>query len=102
MRRAGYDYDTPEAILASIRLIMDRCEIYEFRTTCVRPLIHDDVIVSIAEAVQGAQRYVLQPFHPAEILDPGFFQGRDPACTEADLLRFQALASPWVEECTIR
>jgi len=94
--------DTPAAILASIRLIMDRCDAYEFRTTCVRPLVNDDVIVSIAEAVQGAQRYVLQPFHPAEILDPGFFQDQDPACPGADLLRFQSLASPWVEECTIR
>ncbi len=93
---------TPSEILASIRLIMDRCEAYEFRTTCVRPLVSDKIIESIAKTVQGAQRYVLQRFHPAEVLHPEFFEEKNPAFDYTDLLRFQNLADPWVEECLVR
>ncbi len=93
---------TPSEILTSIHLIMDRCKTYEFRTTCVRPLVSHVIIGSIAKAVQGARRYVLQRFHPAEILHPEFFEGKNPAFDDADLLRFQALAAPWVEECLVR
>lgn len=93
---------TPSEILTSIRLIIDRCEAYEFRTTCVRPLVSDGIIESIAKVVHGARRYVLQRFHPAEVLHPEFFEDENPAFDDADLLRFQALAAPWVEECLVR
>ncbi|MFO7785483.1 MAG: anaerobic ribonucleoside-triphosphate reductase activating protein [Thermodesulfobacteriota bacterium] len=93
---------TPSEILTSIRLIMDRCEAYEFRTTCVRPLVSDSIIKTIAKTVHGARRYVLQRFHPAEVLHPEFFDGKNPVFGDADLFRFQALAAPWVEECLVR
>lgn len=93
---------TPSEILTSINLIMDRCESYEFRTTCVRPLVSDSIIESVAKTVQGAQRYVLQKFQPSEILRPEFFGDANPAFDEQDLFRFQTLASPWVQECIVR
>jgi pyruvate formate lyase activating enzyme len=92
----------PSDILASIRLIMDRSGDYEFRTTCVRPLVGDEIIESIARAVHGAGRYVLQRFHPGEVLHPDFFKDQDPAFDDEDLVRFQALAAPWVQECLVR
>ncbi len=93
---------TPSEILTSIQLLMDHSQAYEFRTTCVRPLVSDHIVETIAKLVQGAKRYVLQRFHPAQILHPEFFGDENPAFDHADLLRFQALAAPWVEECLVR
>ncbi len=92
----------PSEILTSIQLIMDRGKEYEFRTTCVRTLIREETIEKIALIIQGALRYVLQRFRPAEMLHPEFFHDQDPSFTEEELQRFHDLASPWVKECAIR
>lgn len=98
----AHDACSPSEILTSIQLIMDCCEAYEFRTTCVRPLVSGETVEKIARLIQGAKRYVLQRFRPAEILHPEFFQDMDPTFTHEELQGFHALAAPWVEECILR
>jgi pyruvate formate lyase activating enzyme len=93
---------SPSEILTSIQLIMDRCKGYEFRTTCVRPLVSRETVEKIARLIQGAKRYALQRFRPAEILHPEFFQDMDPAFTDEELQGFQTLAAPRVEACILR
>jgi pyruvate formate lyase activating enzyme len=98
----AHDACSPSEILTSIQLIMDRCETYEFRTTCVRPLVSEKTVEKVVQLIQGARRYVLQRFRPAEMLHPEFFQDMDPAFSPEELRELHAQASPWVEECILR
>lgn len=94
--------DAQEAITASIRIIMASAPAYEFRTTCARPIIDEDVIAAIARLIEGADRYVLQPFQDQRLLNPSFFHRIDPAFTGEQMLRLKMVAQRWVKHCTIR
>ena len=96
------EHKTLSQVLTSIQLLLEGPVDYEFRTTCVRPLVTESAIVTIARMIQGARRYLLQRFRPEEVLDPAFFADRDSTFTEDELLHFQALAQPWVQECRLR
>jgi pyruvate formate lyase activating enzyme len=95
------DYN-PGHILTSIRLIMDSSLGYEFRTTCVKPIVDEKGIENIAMIIDGADSYVLQRFRPNSVLYPEFFQ--EPGCDydEEDLLSLKSIAELWVKECVIR
>lgn len=86
----------------SIRLIMDSNLDHEFRTTCVRPFVDETLITAMACEIQGARRYILQPFRGEHLLDPGYFDHGDPSFSSEEMVRLQALAAPWVQECSIR
>jgi pyruvate formate lyase activating enzyme len=92
----------PELIFASIRLIMESSVAYEFRTTCVKPIISPSEIKSIAKAIEGAKLYALQHFHDRRILNRAFFRGIDPSFTEAELFSLKELADTYVQRCIIR
>jgi pyruvate formate lyase activating enzyme len=94
--------DGPESLKESIRIIMASAPAYEFRTTCARPIIDEAVIDAIARSIEGADRYVLQPFQSQRLLNPAFFQRSGPAFTSAQLHRLKAVAQRWVKHCTIR
>jgi pyruvate formate lyase activating enzyme len=91
-----------EAIEQSVRLIMDSGLDYEFRTTCVNPFVDEPMVRQTAALIEGARRYVLQPFRRARLLDPGFFRGREPGYTEEEMDSLRALAAPFVQECFLR
>lgn len=92
----------PEGILESIRLIMASGLDYEFKTTCVRPLVDDGVIQAICRTIRGARRYALQEMQRTAVLHPEFFDTHPDQYTAADLKKFQAIATPWVGECLVR
>ena len=91
-----------DAIKASIQLIQDSNVDYEFRTTCIKPIIDESAIHKMVPYVEGAKRFILQKFqYSSSILDPDFFV--DHKETEInDLKAYQELIMPWVKECTIR
>lgn len=93
---------TPSEILSSIRLIMESGTDYEFRTTCMRPLVDERAVTVIATIIHGAKKYVLQKFRPEQVLEPAFFQDMDPVIGDAELHRLRAVAEPFVEECLVR
>jgi pyruvate formate lyase activating enzyme len=74
---------------------------YEFRTTCVRPLVTLEAVERIARFIRGCRLYVLQPFRPGDILDPGFFDG-DPGVSEAEMAELARAAERWVGRCIVR
>jgi len=90
------------AILASLQIIMDSGVDYEFRTTCVRPLVTSATIRHIARLISGSRCYALQPFRDCRMLHPGYFQGVDPRCSPEEMERFRRIAEPWVSVCTVR
>lgn len=94
--------DGQASIKESIRIIMASAPVYEFRTTCAKPIIDEDVIATIARLIEGANRYVLQPFQDQRLLNPSFFQHTEPAFTSAQMQRMKTVAQRWVKDCTIR
>jgi len=61
------------AIRRSVRLIMERCPDYEFRTTVLESFHDRAQMDEIAGLIAGAKRYVLQPFVPRDSLpDPAW------------------------------
>jgi len=92
----------PERIFSSIQLIMGSDVPYEFRTTCVRPIVTEETVETITKTIRGAKRYVLQPFSSRKILDPGYFREVGSGYKEHELLRLKSIADPWVQECTVR
>ena len=96
------DECAPDCILESIRIIVDDAPAYEFRTTCVRPLVSAGVIEKICRLIRGADQYVLQRFREENVMHPEFFQAVNPSFTGDELDQLQAVAAPYVNRCIIR
>jgi pyruvate formate lyase activating enzyme len=92
----------PDQILSSIRIIMDWAPAYEFRTTCVRPMVDEAVVSKISRLIQGARLYVLQGFHSTNVLNPEFFAGIEPGYTREEMAALRSIAERWVMSCMIR
>ena len=96
------DYD-PGRILSSIQTIMDSRTPYEFRTTCIKPIVDEGHIEEIAETIKGAELYVLQRFNRQNgVLNPQFFMKRGCGHNEDELKKLRSVAKPWVKKCVLR
>lgn len=89
-----------EAIRASIGLIKQADVPYEFRTTLARSLLVPEDILAIGHLIEGAARYMLQPFVASKHVEAGFihaqtFSGEEIASVLTGL-------APLVGECLVR
>ena len=92
----------PSALLTSIRLIMEQAPDYEFRTTCVSPLVDEGVVETIARLICGADLYALQHFQGRCVLHPEYFQESHRRIDDETLERFRDIAAPYVRRCIVR
>ena len=93
----------PEAILESIRLIIESGIDHEFRTTCVKPIVSPENIEDILGLIAGADQYVLQQFRDTEVLHPGYFaDSQSYRYTSGELDRLNALAARHSINCSVR
>jgi len=93
----------PASILSSIEIIRDSGLPHEFRTTCVKPMVNERSIRSISRTIAGAPLYALQRFRDENgVLDPLFFDRMGAGCDRNEIIRLQAIASPWVIKCIVR
>ena len=90
------------AIISSIEIIMASSTAYEFRTTCVKPIVTEEVIENICRLIEGADLYALQRFHKSEMLHPDFFKDANYEYTTNELGQLKATAEPWVKQCIVR
>ncbi len=95
-------YRIPENIEKSIQKVMESSVLYEFKTTCVRPLVDENIIQKISRLIKGARLFVLQQFHDTGVLHPEFFKENPNQYSKKDLLQFKSIADPWVQECLVR
>lgn len=87
----------------SIRIIMTAAPAYEFRTTCVAPFATPSAIVAMAKTIQGAARYVLQPFNGRAVcLDASFSQRPNARLCDQQMQGLRDRAAAFVEYCLIR
>ena len=91
-----------KVILASIEIIMESTIAYEFRTTCVKPIVTPTVIEHISRLITGASVYALQRFHKSRMLHPDFFKEINYEYTDDELMQLKAVAEPWVKHCILR
>ena len=91
-----------DILLYSIQLIMESIIAYEFRTTCVKPLVDGQVIKKISSLIKGCRRYALQQFQDTGVLDPEYFQENIPPYTREELMGLKFIAEEKVNTCIIR
>ena len=91
-----------KSILSSIRIIRESGLPHEFRTTCARPFVSEEIITLISHLIQGADLYAIQQVHGNGILEPEFFKEKDSVFTDEDLQHFREIAAPLVHECIVR
>jgi pyruvate formate lyase activating enzyme len=92
----------PDPIISSIRILMKSGIDYEFRTTCVKPIVTPQAIENISDLIQGARLYALQRFRNNDVLHPEFFGGCENQYGEDELMQLKAVAEQRVEKCIIR
>jgi len=92
----------PDTLLSSIRILMESKVDYEFKTTCIKPLVDADVIETISRLIKGSPLYALQQFHNTDVLHPEFFQENDCRYDSQELKRLKSIAAPWVDRCIVR
>jgi len=81
---------------------MEQAPDYEFRTTCVSPLVDEGVVETIARLICGADLYALQHFQGRCVLHPEYFQESHRRIDEETLERFRDIAAPYVRRCIVR
>ena len=92
----------PDNLIKSILVIMESTLGYEFRTTCVKPLVNAQMIENIAKIIEGAELYALQTFNNTKVLNPDFFCESRGDYEEGWLTHLKSIADPWVQKCIIR
>jgi len=92
----------PDPIVDSIELIMESGVDYEFRTTCVKPIVTFRTIENILHLIAGARLYALQRFRSGVVLHPEFFKNGQCEYSADEMLELKALAEQTVAECIIR
>jgi pyruvate formate lyase activating enzyme len=89
-------------ILASVRVVMNSAPAYEFRTTCVKPLISPSIIEKISKTIKGAKRFTLQRFVNSNVSESEPFGRGGGEFAEDELIKLKSIADKWVMKCTIR
>jgi len=92
----------PKHILSSIKIIMESSLDYEFRTTCIKPLVNAKVLENIVMHIKDAMLYVLQQFQHKDVLHPEFFLGKERLYTDEELLHLKHIADLRVKKCVVR
>jgi pyruvate formate lyase activating enzyme len=96
------NYD-PHSVLSSIEIIRDSGLPYEFRTTCVKPIVNERIIRNILRTIKGAELYALQRFRTDHgVLEPRFFAKTGAGQNKDELRKLKAIADPWVQKCIVR
>ena len=95
-------HQDPYLILLSIRMIMESGLPYEFRTTCVKPIVDREHVGRIVKYIQGARLYALQKCRDCQVLHPEFFEQKGIGYTDEDMMHLKAAADPWVQRCVVR
>ncbi|MCF8045520.1 MAG: anaerobic ribonucleoside-triphosphate reductase activating protein, partial [Desulfarculaceae bacterium] len=87
----------------SIRLLTEKAPAYEFRTTCVKPFISQEIMHEIGAMIREADRYILQQCsRNVTVLDPAFVQDETRFLTDGEMTELRDIAAMYVRNCTIR
>ena len=88
------------SIKQSIDLLMSSDIDYEFRTTVVPCFLQGKDILSIAQTIKGAKRYILQQFSPKDTMEKSMSEVKPYSADE--IKQFAQMASEFVKNCFAR
>ena len=89
-----------EALLESVRLLLEGDVDYEFRCTVVPGFVDEGAVLEMGRTVSGAGRFVFQQFVAGDTLDPGF---RDVTPFSVGVIEgFGELMESYVDEVVLR
>jgi len=95
-------FDTAK-ILKSIRLLMDKAPAYEFRTTCSRPFINQEIMGDIGKMIKGASKYILQKCsRNVIVLEPDFLTQDKNFFSDKEMLELQKIIDKYVVTSIVR
>lgn len=92
----------PGVICESAEMILHAGVAHEFRTTCVKPLIDEAAVESIAGLIRGADLHAIQRPRTRNVLCPEFFRDTKRIFTEETLSRFRAVFAAAAKRAIIR
>jgi pyruvate formate lyase activating enzyme len=92
----------PDSLLSSIQIIMNSALPYEFRTTCVKPIVDAEAVGNIVKTIKGSMLYALQRFNNSDVLHPEFFKEGNATYDDDELMTLKSIAEPWVKKCIAR
>lgn len=94
--------DYCDEILESVS-ILKKCQIpYEFRTTCAKPFMSEDIARRLIEIIEGAPLYAIQKISKKGGLDPLYMENEDNEIKDDEIEKIKAIVSPYVGKCIIR
>jgi pyruvate formate lyase activating enzyme len=90
-------------ILKSIDLLMEKAPAYEFRTTCSRPFVNENIMDDIGKMIQGASRYILQKCSKnVKVLEPEFLKNNGNFFSDKEMLELQRTIDKYVVTSIVR
>ena len=93
----------PRQIRQSIELVMERAPAYEFRTTCCRPFVSDEILDRIGKMISGASRYCLAKCsRNVKVLDSDFVKSDNHFFTDKEMKTLKSVIEPYVKEVILR
>ncbi|MEN8211976.1 MAG: anaerobic ribonucleoside-triphosphate reductase activating protein [Thermodesulfobacteriota bacterium] len=95
-------FDT-DKIVKSIQLLMEKAPAYEFRTTCSRPFVNQEIMKEIGEIIKGASKYILQKCsRNVRVLAPDFLKSDDDFFSDKEMIELKNIIDDYVVSSIVR
>ncbi|MCP4670645.1 MAG: anaerobic ribonucleoside-triphosphate reductase activating protein [Desulfobacula sp.] len=92
-----------KTITDSIQIIMEKAPLYEFRTTCSKPFVNEEIMADIGKMIKGASKYILQKCsRNVKVLDPDFLQSDDDFFSDEQMIELKNVIDEYVHSSVIR
>ena len=96
------DNSSIDDISLSVNIIKESNIDYEFRTTCIKPLINEKILDNMSHWLKGSKLYALQQFSKTRVLHPEFFINDSRIYNDNELLKLKSVARQFVNKCIVR
>jgi len=95
-------FDT-DKIKESIQLLIEKAPAYEFRTTCSRPFVNQEIMRDIGEMIKRASKYILQKCsRNVKVLAPDFLKSDDDFLSDKEMLELKNVIDEYVVSSIVR
>jgi len=94
--------DYSDEILTSISILKKSLIPYEFRTTCAKPFISEEIAKEIAVVVEGAPVYAVQKFTKNRGLDQNYMMDPANEIDDEEIDKIAAIIQPHVGKIIVR
>ncbi len=95
-------FDT-RIITNSIQIVMEKAPLYEFRTTCSRPFVNEEIMADIGDMIKGASKYILQHCsRNVKVLAPDFLKSDDDFFSDSQMIDLKNVIDKYVCSSIIR